>query len=686
MDSPIMSTCRIILVLFFSAIILNACSSIGVVLRPISPADGYDITAQGAIGGIRESLAGPMYVGDGGNNFHLAVITPEVQGDVPDYLPLYVQGLLNNNIGRFSAINLIDRQNLDRIIHEQNLAASGRFSDRDFISIGNLTNTQYYLFGTIQRLSDDQYTLQFSVTESSTGVRKANFMKSGALSQIEGRGDLLNEATADLLEQMGIQLTASGLQTLMAGDTSAVLAEAGLARGITAQAGGAEVEAMFNFAQAITFAPSQPEAISRLSVLSTTISGGTISQRIMNDIQARDQWLEAFRETTRFFNNHPPFEIIFDPNLIQIGETDFRRRTVNLGMRIALGPANAGFDALNALIEGLEKTGRRDAWGFSGWPLLDISPRVAGTVVFGGRRAFSYKVDIALINENNKTLANSSVTLTSERINFTSSDRFITAPGIVDDIVNFSNLSADDLTPTLTIVIAAVNGVASRNIIASGYMKIETGDLEELALEREMAKARREREVLALREQERIRTQQREREEEALRERERLQQRQRTQASVARFWDNAERDFLGISGFYQWGNNNLDFWGLEVNYYWALFPLTSLGFDIKLGFNNDDNRYSNDLGFSFYGAPNFGLVVPLGNRLRVYSDIGVLLGMFPPGLRGTIIGWITPTVNAGLLLKTQSLKFLLKYNLALYEYQLSGRSTMAHALSIGMGF
>jgi hypothetical protein len=92
---------------------------------------------------------------------------------VPGYLPLYIQGLLNNNINKFSKIVLIDRQNLSRIIAEQNLAANGRYSDNDFVKIGNLTNKQYFLFGTVQKLSGNRYSLQLSVTEASTGVRKA---------------------------------------------------------------------------------------------------------------------------------------------------------------------------------------------------------------------------------------------------------------------------------------------------------------------------------------------------------------------------------------------------------------------------------------------------------------------------------------------------------------------------------
>ena len=468
-----------------ATVVFQACTSTGAPMGTIIAADGTVISARGAVGGLETAPSGPLYTGDGGKNIRLAILAPQVQGEAPGYLPLYIQGLLNNNFSKYSAINLIDRQNLDKIIAEQNLAANGRFSDSDFIRIGNLTNAQYFLFGTIQKLSGDRYSLQLSITDSSTGVRRANFMKNGSLSQLEGRGTLINEATAELLSQLGVELTETGLKTLLAGNTSTARAEAGLARGITAQAGGSEIEALFNYTQVITFDPSQIEALSRLNILSSTISGGTISQRILNDIQARDSWLNVFKETARFFNDHPPFEIIFDPNLIQIGQTDYKRRTANIGMKITLYPSEAGFGALNALLEGLEKTGRRGVWGFSGWPLMDTTPRTAGTVVFGGRRTLSYKVDVALINEKNKTLGNSSVTLTTKRIRFSAGDTRITPPNSVEGVVNFRNIKEEDLTETLTIVIVAVNGISSQNINASGYMKIETGNLERKAAERQ---------------------------------------------------------------------------------------------------------------------------------------------------------------------------------------------------------
>jgi hypothetical protein len=468
------------LLLIITVTFFSACSSGAHFQRSTElDSDGLDISAQGAIGGL-QTADSPRFEGDGGRDIRLAILAPETQGDVPSYLPLYIQGLLNNNFGKYSDITLIDRQNLDRIISEQNIAANGYYSDTDFSTIGNLTNTRYFLFGTIQKLSGVHYSLQLSITDSEAGIRRANYMGNGTLAQLEGTGTLINTASADLLDQIGVRLTNTGRQALLAGNTSTVQAAAGLARGISAQSAGQEVEALLNFSQSVAFDPSQMEALSRLTSLSSTISGGSISERIVNDILARNQWIETFRETSRFFNDHLPFEIIFDPNLIQIGQTDYTRGLANLGMRISLNPSAAGFDVLNALLEGLERTGRRSIWGFDGWPLQDTNPKIARTVVFTENRSFDYKIDIALVNEHNKTLGRNSVTLNTGKITFSPGNSRVSPPAGAFETVHFNNVKALDLTPTLTIVIVAINGIPTRRL-PSGYMRIDTGDLEEKA-------------------------------------------------------------------------------------------------------------------------------------------------------------------------------------------------------------
>jgi len=647
-----MKTASIFAILINFIFAMNSCVSPGAAADSAADIDGHGISALGAIGGLEAAISAPMYSGDGGSSIRLAILAPEVEGDVPGYLPLYIQGLLNNNFNRFSAVNLVDRQHLDRIITEQNLAISGSFSDTDFIRIGNITNAQYFLFGTIQRLSGNRYSLQLSITEASSGIRRATAMKDGTLAQLEGRGTLLNEATAELLERIGVNLTVSGLQSLLAGNTSTVQAEAVLARGITAQAGGDEVEALFNFAQAVTFDPSQIEAMSRLNMLSSTISGGTISQRILNDIQIRDQWIEAFKETTRFFDGHPPFDIIFDPNLIQIGETDYVKRTVNLGMRIALDSSDAGFSALNALLEGLEKTGRRSAWGFSGWPLMDIAPRTAGTVVFDGKRTFAFRVEVLLINEYNRAIGSSSITLNSRRINFSSGDTLITPPASVNEVIRFNNIRAEDLTPTLTIAITSVNGISSRELNASGYMRIETGDLD---TRERLAQEQQFQERAAVAQAQQARTAER-------------------ANNTAAFFDNAERNFLGLSGYFQFSSADTSAFGVEATYYGKIIPFITYGADLRLGLPSGDSAASNDNGMDLIFAPNIGLVFPAGNSFRIFVDGSLEMGMFSDNKKGIILDWLTPAVNAGAMFDISIFRFLVRYRMAWYNHSITAKT------------
>jgi hypothetical protein len=76
---------------------------------------------------------------------------------------------------------------------------------------------------------------------------------------------------------------------------------------------------------------------------------------------------------------------------------------------------------------------------------------------------------------------------------FSAGDTKVQPPAGTVGIVLFAKVRAEDLTPSLTIVITAVNGIPSRDINTSGYMKIDTGDLQagaaRLAQEQQRKKA-----------------------------------------------------------------------------------------------------------------------------------------------------------------------------------------------------
>jgi formylglycine-generating enzyme required for sulfatase activity len=441
-----------------------------------------EISATAALGRMDEALSGPLYAGDGGKDIRLAVLAPQLQGaETGDqWLSSYAQGFLHTTLGKYSAMTLFDRQHLDQIIKEQDLAANMRFSDEDFIKIGSLINVQYLLTGSMQKLPSKEFAISLSITEASSGISRASFMQNGTAEAVQD-GTLLNAASESLLSQMGIALTETGRRNLTSARYMTARAEAGYARGVAAEASGAAVEALLNFSQAVAFDPSRLEALSRLGSVSSEISGGSVSAHILNDFQARRTWLDAMKEAAAFFNNHPPFEITYDPNLIQIGKTDYEKEQANLAMWISLMPSEAGFGALNALIEGLEKTEMRKDWGFTGWPLLDITPKTPDAVLFPGKRSFSFTVQTGLVNEVGKVIARGNVKLEVGAIGFNAGDTSVSAPKGVFGQVNFPNVNVLDMTPTLTVVIAGVNNLSARQINDTGYMRIAPGDVAQLA-------------------------------------------------------------------------------------------------------------------------------------------------------------------------------------------------------------
>jgi hypothetical protein len=76
-------------------------------------------------------------------------------------------------------------------------------------------------------------------------------------------GSLINEASEDLLSQMGVRLTDAGRAALLRGRAAAVHAETGFAKGVVAQESGDSVGALLNYTQSIAFDPSQLEAVVR---------------------------------------------------------------------------------------------------------------------------------------------------------------------------------------------------------------------------------------------------------------------------------------------------------------------------------------------------------------------------------------------------------------------------------------
>jgi len=266
----------------------------------------------------------PPFEGDGGKDIKIAALAPAGQ-DVSkedEWLLPYIQGMLNSNLKQFSNMTIIDRQYIDTIIAEQNRASSGSYSEKDYIGIGKLTNAQYILTGTVQKIPNNQYSIRLSIINVGTGEVRASLTKNADAAQLQN-GSFLNGAASGLLSQMGVRLTSEGERLLSGGQDSAVKAETATAKGIAAQKNGAVTEALAYYSQASALSDSPlTEADGRLMTLLPEAGGGNIGQVVLSNIEYRRAWLN-------FFTEHPPFEIVHDSKLTETTYTNSRSLTTD---------------------------------------------------------------------------------------------------------------------------------------------------------------------------------------------------------------------------------------------------------------------------------------------------------------------------------------------------------------------
>jgi hypothetical protein len=436
------------------------------------------------------------YEGKGGKGIRLTVLPPGSKGIDKNnaWLPLFVQGTLTNNLNIFSAMTVLDRQNLDKILSEQALSATGIFSEKDAVRIGNLTNAQYILSGTLIKISETVLSLQLAVSETETGERKASFLKNCTPDDIKNIS-VLNEATEQLLAELGVNLTKKGRQVLFQSRLSTAAAETALSKGIAAQKQGTAVEAISYYYEAIRYNPALSEATKRLSVLSTNIKSGNIGASVRSDIERREAWLALMRDCEQFIGRHLPYEIEYSTDLKQ-SNVSYSQKTVDLSFAIASYPTG-GLAIVNDILAGLKKTGKKEEWGFQEWPLT--SPAIAA----------SGKIAIAasLINEKGQIIATSKGYLHNKvkfGIDILTTSAFaccgiLTLPlgGVTlffskegrdpmfydrspykikaddsESTIVFSGVDAYKITDKLTIKIISVDGIDAQTAAQSGYVKI----------------------------------------------------------------------------------------------------------------------------------------------------------------------------------------------------------------------
>jgi TolB-like protein len=421
--------------------------------KPASPGNSSGDGAPAGVSSRRGDSKKTYYSGDGGKGMSLAILSPEASGLQANdaYLPALIQGVLVEDFSKFSAIEVLDRQSLDKIIME---GESGAYPpDSGFARFGELQPTQYVLSGSLVK-TPSAYQLKITVSDGGTAKTLAAHTSSAGRPALEDFS-AIKAASQDLLAQMGVDLTAEGKEALWGLDQKNRNAETALAKGVSAQRGGSTVAAMSYYYEAGAISPALTEAAQRLSVLSTDITTGNLGEDIRNELAVRDKWVELLKQTDEYFQQHLPFEIIYEP-VLNRGQVNFERRTASLGFRIMSKPT-VQFKVLQDILLGLNRNANVGQWGLPRSSYLDRN-----LVYRSGGSSKDLQVYAELVNESGKVIASNTETLQNENRGFwTQGPEDYGSFSIKWTKKNFifNNVPAEEINGTLTIRITKVNGV-----------------------------------------------------------------------------------------------------------------------------------------------------------------------------------------------------------------------------------
>jgi len=406
----------------------------------------------------------------------LAVLEPEGKGLSKDeqWMLSLVQSSIAGDINKYSGgtITIIDRQNLEAIIAEQKRSLEAMTSDEDAIRIGNLANASHILVGKITK-TPNAFMLELSVTDVETSERKASYAPRTVTPEALENLSALKEASADLLKQLGVKLTDSQLAELkVPATTIQVQAQTALAHGVVAQRQGTSVAALSYYYQAAAFDPTLVEAVKRSSVMSANISGTNLGENIRNDIIWRKNWVENLKETEETFYKiisaaAPPYTLFYSTG-IETKNINYQKESADLSIPINLTANTEWFNAMqralqaaDAVLKGLNATGRKNDWGLSSWPRQGVS----NTNPFSSwssswQREIS--VEFELVNQQGKVIGKQTARLNpSFSIGNRHGDRFsVDFTENTSNTVTFNAVKAEDISDNLTIRPASVNGKA----------------------------------------------------------------------------------------------------------------------------------------------------------------------------------------------------------------------------------
>ncbi|GBU22309.1 hypothetical protein R80B4_02216 [Fibrobacteres bacterium R8-0-B4] len=412
------------------------------------------------------------FTGKGGKGISLTIYVPQSTGleEGQSYIPALVQGEFVSNFSNYSAISILDWERLDDIyVKLVNDAYDDNAAAKQDVVLGRMAPTTHFLTGNITK-TEAGYNIKMNITKTADKMTVATYSGMFTIAELNNLTGI-RRASLELLQKVGVELTEKARQELAgAAAANQVSAQTALAKGVTAQRAGTEVAALSYYYQAASFDPALKEAVKRSSVVSANISSGNIGADIRNDILWRKKWAAKLEETEKTFYElikveaaAPPYSLTYITD-IKTGEVNYQTETADLSITTALVANSAWFNAMQralgaaqAVLNGLNSTGRKDAWGWGQWPKVGLTD----TNPFNRSKEYDIKAVFELVNQQGRVIGSQTLGLNPK---FNIDGTNVALKWLYVNTVTFNGVRANDISDKLTIRVASVNGAPPQSV------------------------------------------------------------------------------------------------------------------------------------------------------------------------------------------------------------------------------
>ena len=379
------------------------------------------------------------YLGDGGASLRVNVLRAAGESIAKEdqFILDYIQNLLIGNFDKYTAV--------------KTSAQSEGQTAGTFLLISKLTKT------------GNNFVLDLSVTDSSSGLRKASYQKANIMADDIFNAAAINEGFLDIAKKLNINFTEAGIAALRNPKAMDIQALLSLARGNEAEKNDNPIEMLTYLYNAASYNPELLEAANRFDVFSRMLSSGDVGASVKSDLAEREKWKKILDEFDSFYKAHPPFILTYNPLPIQKGHTDYDNRTAILEFELNF-QEDISFEAMqkvyNAVVSGLKSTGNQELWGFTTRPFR--SPLF--------NRFRYYEVKAELVNERNVAVA-AAVFRVRSRIVLLRNTLYADTTRKARQ--SFRPIRIDeDLTGNMIVRIVSIDGIATEKSMQGGYVKI----------------------------------------------------------------------------------------------------------------------------------------------------------------------------------------------------------------------